>query len=445
MTQNEILLKHLSTVFDPELGANIVELGMIKDIQHVDKTVTIKLALTIADCPMRNQIETEINRKLKLLENVENVVITITAMDQKDRTAVMEKAREKARENAQPTNVDPRTRVIAIGSGKGGVGKSTLSANIALGLAKKGFKTGLLDADIWGFSIPRLLGISGRIEANSDKKMIPYEIGNLKVISTGLITSNEDTALMWRGLMLSKALEQFLTDVQWGDLDYMIIDLPPGTGDIQMALSRLLPQAELIVITTPQLMAQKVATRVADMAKRSFIPLLGVIENMSYFESNTGEKFNIFGEGGGEALSDKFGIPLLGKIPIGENTNDIADGGTPLINQENNSVTKVEIEKLINAIGNEKHTLLMRNHGLITAGPTAAWAFIRHQHFIRNAEVQLKLMASNAEMNIISDNILKHTREQFEGGSAQAGAKVRHPEWPAFWRLLDSLDEKWKQ
>ena len=150
MTQNEILLKHLSTVFDPELGANIVELGMIKDIQHVDKTVTIKLALTIADCPMRNQIETEINRKLKLLENVENVVITITAMDQKDRTAVMEKAREKARQNAQPTNVDPRTRVIAIGSGKGGVGKSTLSANIALGLAKKGFKTGLLDADIWG-------------------------------------------------------------------------------------------------------------------------------------------------------------------------------------------------------------------------------------------------------------------------------------------------------
>ena len=165
-----------------------------------------------------------------------------------------------------------------------------------------------------------------------------------------LITSNEDTALMWRGLMLSKALEQFLTDVQWGDLDYMIIDLPPGTGDIQMALSRLLPQAELIVITTPQLMAQKVATRVADMAKRSFIPLLGVIENMSYFESNTGEKFNIFGDGGGEALSDKFGIPLLGKIPIGENTNDIADGGTPLINQENNSVTKVEIEKLINNI-----------------------------------------------------------------------------------------------
>ena len=172
--------------------------------------------------------------------------------------------------------------------------------------------------------------------------MIPHEIGNLKVISTGLITSDEDTALMWRGLMLSKALEQFLTDVEWGDLDYLIIDLPPGTGDIQMALSRLFPQAELIVVTTPQLMAQKVATRVADMAKRSFIPLLGVIENMSYFESDTGDKYNIFGEGGGEALSDKFGIPLLEKF-ISENTNNVADSGTPLIDQ-NNSVTKVEIE-----------------------------------------------------------------------------------------------------
>ena len=160
-------------------------------------------------------------RKLTLLENVETVEINIVAMDQKDRTAVMEKARKKARENAQPTKIDPRTRVIAIGSGKGGVGKSTLSTNIALGLSKKGFKTGLLDADIWGFSIPRLLGIKGRIEANEDKLMVPFVYDNLKVISTGLITSDEDTALMWRGLMLSKALEQFLTNVEWGDLDYL--------------------------------------------------------------------------------------------------------------------------------------------------------------------------------------------------------------------------------
>ena len=350
MVQSDILLKHLSTVFDPELGANIVELGMVKEIDHEDANVTIKLALTIADCPMRNQIEKEIKRKLTLIENVDTVEINVVAMDQKDRTTVMEKARKKARENAQPTKIDPRTRVIAIGSGKGGVGKSTLSTNIALGLSKKGFKTGLLDADIWGFSIPRLLGISGRIEANDEKLMIPYLYDDLKVISTGLITSDEDTALMWRGLMLSKALEQFLTNVEWGDLDYLIIDLPPGTGDIQMALSRLLPQAELIVVTTPQLMAQKVATRVADMAKRSFIPLLGVIENMSYFESNKGEKFNLFGKGGGDSLAEQFALPVLGKIPISEDTNDIADDGTPLILQKKETPTKTEIEKLISVV-----------------------------------------------------------------------------------------------
>ena len=350
MVQSDILLKHLSTVFDPELGANIVELGMVKEVDHKDTNVTIKLALTIADCPMRNQIEKEIKRKLSLLENVDTVEINVVAMDQKDRTTVMEKARKKSRENAQPTKIDPRTRVIAIGSGKGGVGKSTLSTNIALGLSKKGFKTGLLDADIWGFSIPRLLGISGRIEANDEKLMIPYLYDDLKVISTGLITSDEDTALMWRGLMLSKALEQFLTNVEWGDLDYLIIDLPPGTGDIQMALSRLLPQAELIVVTTPQLMAQKVATRVADMAKRSFIPLLGVIENMSYFESNKGEQFNLFGKGGGDSLAEQFALPVLGKIPISEDTNDIADDGTPLILQKKDTPTKTEIEKLISVV-----------------------------------------------------------------------------------------------
>ena len=350
MVQNDILLKHLSSIYDPELAVNIVDLGMVKDIKHVEKDVYIKLALTIADCPMRNQIETEIERKLLLLENVDSVEITTTAMNQKDRTAVMEKARKKARENAQPTNINPRTRVVAIGSGKGGVGKSTLSANIALGLSEAGFKTGLLDADIWGFSIPRLLGITGRIEANENKKMVPYKVDELEVISTGLITSDEDTALMWRGLMLSKALEQFLTDVEWGELDYLIIDLPPGTGDIQMALSRLLPQAELIVVTTPHLMAQKVATRVADMAKRSFIPLLGVVENMSYFESNSGEKYNLFGEGGGEALSEKFGLPLLAKIPISEDTNNKADDGIPLIKQESNSSTKLAIENLVKDI-----------------------------------------------------------------------------------------------
>jgi ATP-binding protein involved in chromosome partitioning len=350
MTHDDILLKHLSTIVDPELGVNIVELGMVKDITYKDSTVYIQLALTIAECPMRNQIETEINRKLLLMENIDSVVIDVVAMNKKDRSAVMEKARKKARDNATETKIDPQTRVIAIGSGKGGVGKSTISTNIALGLEKQGYKTGLLDADIWGFSIPRLLGIQARLEAGEDKKIIPYKRGNLEVVSTGLITEDEDTALMWRGLMLSKALEQFLNDVAWSKLDYLIIDLPPGTGDIQMALGRLLPQAELIVVTTPQVTAQKVATRVADMAKRSFIPLLGVIENMSYFETNTGKKYEIFGEGGGEKLADQFAIPLLMKIPLSESTTTEADKGIPLIEQEADTPTKSSLHTLVDKI-----------------------------------------------------------------------------------------------
>jgi len=350
MTHNDILLKHLSTIVDPELGVNIVELGMVKDITYKDSAVYIQLALTIAECPMRNQIETEINRKLLLMENIDSVKIDVVAMNKKDRSAVMEKARKKARDNATETKIDPQTRVIAIGSGKGGVGKSTISTNIALGLEKQGYKTGLLDADIWGFSIPRLLGIQARLEAGEDKKIIPYKRGNLEVVSTGLITEDEDTALMWRGLMLSKALEQFLNDVAWSKLDYLIIDLPPGTGDIQMALGRLLPQAELIVVTTPQVTAQKVATRVADMAKRSFIPLLGVIENMSYFETNTGKKYEIFGEGGGEKLAEQFAIPLLMKIPLSESTTAEADKGIPLIEQQADTPTKSSLNTLVNKI-----------------------------------------------------------------------------------------------
>ena len=350
MMQNDILLKHLSTIVDPELGVDIVELGMVKDITYEGSTVSIKLALTIAECPMRNQIETEIQRKLLLMENIDTVNIDVTAMNKKDRSSVMEKARKKARDNAPETRINPQTRVIAIGSGKGGVGKSTISTNIALGLEKKGYKTGLLDADIWGFSIPRLLGIKARLKAGDDKKIIPYKKGNLEVVSTGLITEDEDTALMWRGLMLSKALEQFLNDVSWGKLDYLIIDLPPGTGDIQMALGRLLPQAELIVVTTPQVTAQKVATRVADMAKRSFIPLLGVIENMSYFQTNTGEKYEIFGKGGGEKLAEQFAIPMLMKIPLSEDTTAEADKGIPLIEQEKDTPTKSSLNALIDKI-----------------------------------------------------------------------------------------------
>ena len=260
MAQLTDIYAALARVIDPELGADIVDLGMVKDVRIDGGRVTVKIALTIAACPLRDQIENEVIRKLKAVPGVTDVEIEIGAMTQAERTDLMERARLRAREQAEPTMVHPNTRVVAVSSGKGGVGKSSLSANLALAVAAQGHRVGLLDADIWGFSIPRILGLGGeRLEAGSDGKIIPAESHGLRVVSTGLLLDDEDTALMWRGLMLSKALEQFLRDVAWPqDLDYLLLDMPPGTGDVQMALARLLPQAEMVVVTTPQLAAQKV-------------------------------------------------------------------------------------------------------------------------------------------------------------------------------------------
>jgi ATP-binding protein involved in chromosome partitioning len=240
-------------------------------------------------------------------------------------------ARLKARENAEPTLVNPLTRVIAIGSGKGGVGKSSASVNLALAIADLGLRVGLLDADIWGFSIPRMLGTDQRLEAGEDRIIVPIEVQGIKLVSTGLIVESEETALMWRGLMLSKALEQFLKQVAWGDLDYLVIDMPPGTGDIQMTLARLLPQAEMVVVTTPQKAAQKVAVRVADMARRSYMPVIGVLENMSGFDCGHGEVFHLFGQGGGDDLAHSLGVPLIGRIPLDEHIVSGGDQGTPVV------------------------------------------------------------------------------------------------------------------
>jgi ATP-binding protein involved in chromosome partitioning len=335
----------LARVIDPELGANIVDLGMVKDVRIDHGTVTVKIALTIAACPLRDQIENEVVRKLKAVPGVMDVAIEIGAMTQAERTALMERARLRAREQAEPTMVHPNTRVVAVSSGKGGVGKSSLSANLALAIAGQGYRVGLLDADIWGFSIPRILGLGGeRLEANSDGKIIPADSHGLQVVSTGLLLDDEDTALMWRGLMLSKALEQFLRDVAWPqDLDYLLLDMPPGTGDVQMALARLLPQAEMVVVTTPQLAAQKVAARVADMARRSHMPVIGVIENMSGFSTPDGQHYPLFGSGGGEALAADLGVELLGAVPIDPRVAEGGDAGSPVVVVEPKSAAAVAI------------------------------------------------------------------------------------------------------
>ena len=323
----------LRRVVDPELGGNIVELGMVSGVDiGPDGVVEVGVALTIAECPMRGQIEGDTVRKVRSLPGVRDVVVNTTAMTKDQRSELMSVARSRARDRAEPTTVAPTTRVVAVSSGKGGVGKSTVSVNLAVALSQLGFEVGLLDADIWGFSVPRMLGVVDRLEADdTTKRIIPAEVGGIKMVSTGLIIESEETALMWRGLMLSKALEQFLNQVEWGDLGYLVIDMPPGTGDIQMALSRLLPQAEMVVVTTPQKAAQKVAVRVADMAKRSYMPVVGVIENMSGFTCDHGETYPLFGEGGGAELAADLDVPLIAQIPLDAEVVRGGDAGTPVV------------------------------------------------------------------------------------------------------------------
>jgi ATP-binding protein involved in chromosome partitioning len=323
----------LKGVIDPELGADLVELGMVGEIALRDGVAVVPIALTIAACPMRGQIEGDVVRKIKALPGIDEVEVQVTAMTSRQRSELMTVARLKARERAEPTMVSPLTRVVAVGSGKGGVGKSSLSVNLAVALADTGFRVGLLDADIWGFSVPRMLGATGaRLEAGDDRKIRPIEAGGIQLVSTGLMLDDEDKALMWRGLMLSKALEQFLKDVAWdSELDYLILDMPPGTGDIQMALSRLLPQAEMVVVTTPQQAAQKVAARVADMARRSFMPVVGVIENMSGFTTEDGRHYALFGEGGGRRLADELGVPLIARVPLDPFVVEGGDEGSPVV------------------------------------------------------------------------------------------------------------------
>ena len=338
----ESVLKALEGVRDPELGGNVVELGMISDVVIEGPVVEIGLALTIAECPLRSQIENDTRRRVESMPGVDTVDIRTTAMTKAQRAELMSLARLKAREQAEPTQVSSTTRVVAVASGKGGVGKSSMSVNIAAGLARKGYRVGLLDADIWGFSIPRMLGVEGRLEADAETKLIePVTSHGVKVVSTGLIVESEETALMWRGLMLSKALEQFLKQVDWGDLDYLILDMPPGTGDVQMALTRMLPQAEMVVVTTPQEAAQRVAIRVADMARRSHMPVVGVIENMS------GE---VFGHGGGQNLADELGVPLLGSIPLDPAVVAGGDRGQPLALGHPETPTQSAIDSMLDGL-----------------------------------------------------------------------------------------------
>ena len=326
---------------DPELGDNIVDLGMAAvDSISADGVVAIGMKLTIKGCPLRVQIKQDIEARVGTHPGVSKVTIDWGEMTAEERTAVMTRARWNAKEQAPDTKVPLNARVLAIASGKGGVGKSSVTVNLAAAIAQSGYVVGVLDADIWGFSIPRMLGLSDRLEAKridgvEKPQIIPNErrIGNglLKVVSTGMLVDDESTALMWRGLMLTKAVEQFLNDVHWGELDYLLIDMPPGTGDVQMGLARMLPRTDLVIVTTPAVSAQKVAIRAADMARRSFLRVAGVIENMSAFTCEHGTSYALFGTGGGKALADEIGAELLGQVPIESAVAHAGDTGEPIV------------------------------------------------------------------------------------------------------------------
>jgi len=328
----EAISAALAGVIDPELGADIVDLGMVRGIELDGDEANIQIALTVASCPLRNQLQADVVRHVEAVPGVKRARVTIGVMGQAERSALMARARRKAQEGALATDISPTAKVIAVASGKGGVGKSSISVNLATALARRGLSVGLLDADIWGHSVPRLLAMKGSVEARAGK-MIPLErdigAGRLKVISMGFL-SGEQEAIMWRGLILTRAVQHFLEDVSWGELDYLLIDLPPGTGDVQMGLARMVPQVELLIVTTPNLAAQVVAGRVADMARRGHVRVAGVIENMSAFTCEHGETHALFGSGGGQRLAEQLGVPLVGSVPLDSRMADSPDARQPI-------------------------------------------------------------------------------------------------------------------
>ena len=345
-TDTEQVLQALQPVQDPELHRSIVDLGMVRNISIDDTTVEVEIALTIAGCPMRTTIEQSVTEAISGLDDRLQTRISFGVMTDEERARVTEVVHGRPSETAgsQPAHghaegrlipfaqPESTTRVLLIASGKGGVGKSSVTTNLAIALALEGKKVGVVDADVWGFSIPRMLGID-RPPTIIDELLIPPEQHGVKATSMGFF-AKEDQPVIWRGPMLHKALEQFLTDVYWDEPDYLLIDLPPGTGDIALSLAQFLPRSELYVVTTPQPAAQKVAQRAAFMAENVNLAVKGVIENMSWFTGDDGKQYFLFGSGGGKDLADRLDVPLIGQIPFTIELREGSDKGDPLMAEQ---------------------------------------------------------------------------------------------------------------
>ena len=335
MTTEAEVREALRSVMDPEIGRPIEEIGMLRGIEVSGGIVEVHVLITIEGCPLKDRITQDVTAAVKPLEGVEDVQVRLTPMSQEERQALVTKLRGTAQASpSQPQqskiSFSPSTSIIAVASGKGGVGKSSVTVNLAVALAAEGHRVGILDADVWGFSVPRMIGASGKPVGFNDM-ILPLEAHGVKVISMGFFVP-EETPVIWRGPMLHKAIEQFLGDVYWGDLDFLLCDLPPGTGDVSISLASFLPGASMLVVTTPQEAARKVAERAGKMAERTNLRPLGVIENMSWYVCpHCGAREDIFGTGGGQEAADTLGVPLLAQVPLMPALREGGDAGVPLV------------------------------------------------------------------------------------------------------------------
>ena len=366
MGSEDAVMQALATVNDPEIGQPITELDMVPNVTVDGTHVDIDILLTVPGCPMKDRITNDVTAAVTALDGVETADVRFGSMTEQQRQAVAEKVRGGAQQapGGQPVipfaQMDSKTKVLAVASGKGGVGKSSITANLAVALAQQGHSVGVMDADIWGYSIPRMLGVSGRPVA-FDNMVMPLQAHGCKVISIGFFIDAE-RPVIWRGPMLHRALQQFLADVHWGDLDFLLCDLPPGTGDIAISLAQMLPNADMLVVTTPQQAAQRVALRAGQTTAQTGMKVRGVIENMATFIApDTGKEYHIFGEGGGQLLAAELDTELLGSIPIDARLREGADAGVPLVVGEPDAPASKVITDIAASLGKQKTSLVGRS------------------------------------------------------------------------------------
>ncbi|GAA2948386.1 Mrp/NBP35 family ATP-binding protein [Glutamicibacter sp. BW77] len=362
MTDSAALRRALDTVIDPELRRPITELGMVESAQLNDGTAQVKVLLTIAGCPMRSTIESDVTTAVAAVAGVQQVEVTLGVMDPHQRAELRDRLKAKRTVFSDP---DSLTRIIAVASGKGGVGKSSVTANLAAAMAANGLNVGLIDADVHGFSIPSLMGIT-QPPTRVDEMILPPVAHGVKVISIGMFLDSNQPVI-WRGPMLHRALEQFLTDVYFGDLDVLLLDLPPGTGDMAISVSQLLPNSELLVITTPQSTATQVAERAGTIALQTKQKVIGVVENMSYLSLPDGSKMEIFGTGGGQRLSEslssqlQYSVPLLAQLPLEEAVRVGSDQGVPVVLSTPESPVAQSLRELAIKLGQRPRGLAGRS------------------------------------------------------------------------------------